>query len=164
MQNVKLREKSIKEHTGEQSFILGRDYAQRRAIFDTKLQGLVLKARCEGSRQEPYRVWARLEPKGSVVESGCSCPNGGRCKHVAALLLYWRAQPEEFLRLLPISELLAAQSKEALYELVLKFLQRAPELEDLLEVPLIEGDKPRYQSELEASRRQLSAVREALAA
>src|SRR5436190_19421672 len=102
MQNIKLREKSIREHTGEQSLELGRDYAQRRAIFDTKQQGPVLKARCEGSRPEPYRLWARLEPKGSVVESGCSCPMEGRCKHVAALLLCWRAQPDEFLRVMPV--------------------------------------------------------------
>jgi uncharacterized Zn finger protein len=157
MQNIKLREKSIREHTGEQSLELARDYAQRRAIFDTKQQGSVLKARCEGSRPEPYRLWARLDPKGSVVESSCSCPIGGRCKHVAALLLCWRSQPDEFLRLVPISDFLASQSKEELQELIAKMLQRAPELEDLLEVPLIESEAHQYQSELEATRRQISA-------
>jgi hypothetical protein len=58
---------------------------------------MTLKARCRGTLPEPYRVWATLDERRVVVAS-CSCPVGatGRCKHVGALLLAWKYQPDRF--------------------------------------------------------------------
>ena len=59
--------------------------------------GNTLKAWCQGSRPQPYRLWATYSAAG-IEEAHCSCPVGlgGRCKHVAALLLTWSDQPDSF--------------------------------------------------------------------
>src|SRR3712207_3561600 len=71
--------------TGETSIQRGSPYVGD-AVFDTRRTGATLKARCQGTAAQPYRVTATLGTTG-VTQSTCSCPVGGRCKHVAALLL-----------------------------------------------------------------------------
>ena len=44
----------------------GRSYAEGGAVFDTRRQGPTLKARCEGSLPEAYRVSATLDDGGTV--------------------------------------------------------------------------------------------------
>lgn len=44
-----------------------------------------LRARCQGSQPSPYTVRVTLEVD-EYVDSRCSCPTGGGCKHVAAVL------------------------------------------------------------------------------
>src|SRR5437879_3172855 len=94
----KVAVKTIRSLVGEQSFERGEEYFRSGAIFDAKRQGRTLKARCEGSRDEAYRVRVTFDEEGKIAEGDCSCPagDGGSCKHVAALLLSWRARPEEF--------------------------------------------------------------------
>jgi hypothetical protein len=52
---------------------------------------LRIALRCVGSAAQPYRVTATLTTSGGIAASTGSCPVGGRCKHVAALLLAWLA-------------------------------------------------------------------------
>jgi uncharacterized Zn finger protein len=155
---MRIKEKNIREHTGEQSLLLGREYAQRGAIFDTKQQGDRIKARCEGSRSEAYRLWARIDNAGNIIESGCACPVAGRCKHVAALLLVWRSQPEDFIQLTPLHEWMARRSHQELQSLITQMLSRAPELEDLIETPTPKNNAPSVRRELDANRRQIRAL------
>src|SRR5579883_493340 len=88
--------REIKSAFDAGSYTRGAAYADRGAVFDTRRQGATLKARCHGRQGGPYRVEVTL--KGArVLRSQCSCPIGGGCKHVVALLLTWRAHPGRFI-------------------------------------------------------------------
>ncbi|MEM7017936.1 MAG: SNF2-related protein, partial [Pseudomonadota bacterium] len=61
------------------------------------VDGVILKAKVEGSEYEPYHVEVEVTrtPRGHVeFESTCSCPVGHRCKHSAAALLKALDTPE----------------------------------------------------------------------
>ncbi|XP_065919398.1 uncharacterized protein [Dysidea avara] len=51
----------------------------------------IVTCQCYGSESTPYKAECRLSESGSIVGSNCSChygtSNGGRCKHVIAMLL-----------------------------------------------------------------------------
>jgi uncharacterized Zn finger protein len=119
---------------GETSLARGRPYVAR--MLDQRRTGLELKARCVGSAAQPYRVTADLTTSGGVAASTCSCPVGGRCKHVAALLLAWLAEPDAFLEVEPLDASLERRDKADLIALIRQMLARHPELETLLELPL----------------------------
>jgi uncharacterized Zn finger protein len=68
-------EADIQRWVGEPYFGRGRQYFHEGNIFDTRLQGQALKARCLGSQLQPYRVQAHLGPAG-LVSADCSCPVG----------------------------------------------------------------------------------------
>jgi len=123
-------EDDILERVGERSFERGRRYFLQGAIFDARRQGSTLKAYCEGSRPEPYRVRVTFTSKG-IKEAECSCPvgSGGRCKHVAALLLTWLHRPEEFREVEELDKALERRSKSELIALIKQMLLRRPELE-----------------------------------
>jgi hypothetical protein len=61
---------------------------------------------------------------------------GGGCKHVVALLLAWVHKPEEFSARQPVDTVLAGKTKDELIALVQAMLQREPELERLLDLPM----------------------------
>ena len=75
-----LTEADIRRWTGEESFKRGQRYFGQDAILHPRRAGLMLKAQCQGSRSQPYRVQVTLEPKG-IASGDCSCPvgGGGRC-------------------------------------------------------------------------------------
>jgi uncharacterized Zn finger protein len=92
-----VREGTIRKFAGERIFTRGQEYAYSGAIFDTRRQGMTLRSRCQGSQVEAYRVQVTFDEEG-ISDADCSCPAGsaGGCKHVAALLLTWLAEPEAF--------------------------------------------------------------------
>ena len=57
----KITEKLVRDRVGERSFTLGERYYREGAIFNPRRQGRTLKARCEGSRAEAYRVEATFD-------------------------------------------------------------------------------------------------------
>jgi hypothetical protein len=118
---------------GETSLARGRPYVAR--LLDQRRTGSELKARCVGSAAQPYRVTATLTTSGVVAASTCSCPVGGRCKHIAALLLAWLAEPDAFLEIEPLDASLERRDKAELIALIRQMLARHPELETLLELP-----------------------------
>ncbi len=126
-----INEQTIRTLVGEQSFQRGQQYFRNDAIFDTRRQGMTLKARCEGSRPEAYRVEVTFNDTG-VANAFCSCPIGGYCKHVAALLLTWLDRPEEFIEQPDVDTILERYDKPELIALVKRMLQREPDLESLL--------------------------------
>ncbi len=133
----KIHEKAIRARIDARSFEKGQSYFRAGAIFDTKRQGRTIKARCEGSQAEAYRVKASFDEKG-ITSAECSCPvgGGGHCKHVAALLLTWRERPEEFVEIEELEASLEHRSKPELIAMIKQMLIRDPDLEILLETPL----------------------------
>ena len=126
----------IRERVGERSFERGMQYFRSGAIFDTRLQGATLKARCHGSQGGPYRLEVTLNAEG-VAHAHCSCPvgGGGYCKHTAALLLTWLERPDQFAEREEPDAALERRSKAELIALVKQMLRQEPELEWLLETP-----------------------------
>lgn len=129
-----LTEEDIQLLCTERSFERGEDYYWRGAIREPLLQGNTLRALCEGSQYEPYRVMARLDEEG-VAWADCSCPYdwGGYCKHIVALLLTWVHNPGEFAVIPQTEELLARMGREELIEVIEAMLEREPDLIHLLE-------------------------------
>ncbi|MYA04463.1 MAG: hypothetical protein F4Y37_07605 [Caldilineaceae bacterium SB0664_bin_22] len=92
-----VNEEAISDWVGPQDFQLGHSYLEDGAILEPRLQGCTLKAWCQGSRSQPYRLRVTYSAEG-IEEADCSCPvgGGGRCKHVGVLLLAWLDQPDAF--------------------------------------------------------------------
>ncbi len=135
-------------------FERGVGYYHRGNIFDTVRRGNRLEAHCHGSMPNPYRVVAELG-EGGIVWDDCSCPIGGGCKHVAALLLTWVHQPEAFTTKEEVDALLENKSKTELIALVQEMLKRAPELDILLDLPSVRGDAVGEPIDPEPYRRQV---------
>jgi uncharacterized Zn finger protein len=136
-----ISEVDIQNWVGPTSFKRGQAYFRQGSILNPRRQGRKLKANCMGSSAPSYRVEVNLGSDG--IEWGeCSCPVGasGHCKHVACLLLTWLDAPHTFKVIEDLDESLERRSKEELIALIHRMLQRDPELEILLELPLPEGD------------------------
>jgi uncharacterized Zn finger protein len=129
-----LSESDLKRWISAESLVRGRRYFANGAIVSPRRVGATLKAECTGSRPTPYRVEATLGPKG-IVADDCSCPIGGRCKHVAALLYTWIDDPDAFTTMDDVDTLLAKRSQAELTDLIHKMIDRYPDLELLLELP-----------------------------
>jgi uncharacterized Zn finger protein len=152
----KLIETDIQHWTGAASFGRGRSYFRRGRISHPRRQGNTLKADCQGSRAQPYRVEIILGPDG-IDGGNCSCPvgSGGRCKHAAALLLTWLNEPGVFIEVSDRETKLAQLGKEELITLIGKMLDRYPDLEMLLELPVPTPADARAPLDTETIRRQV---------
>ncbi len=126
-----ITEEDVRDFVGEGSFQRGQKYFRDNRIFDTRRAGMALKAKCEGSRSTPYRVEVTFDNT-DIVDTDCSCPVGGYCKHVVALLLTWLAEPDEFIEQQDIDTLLQQCEKDELITLIKQMLRRDPDLEYLL--------------------------------
>lgn len=136
---MKLTKTTIKNHVGSQSYQRGENYWRNNTVFNSRLAenqaGLtVLKADCYGSYDNAYRVQATVSDK-QIVSSDCTCPVGGNCKHVAAMLLLWIDNPDAFYESEPVAERLQNYSKEQLIDLIQRMVDREPDLEPLLDMP-----------------------------
>jgi len=155
----KLNESDIRRWIGGRSFERGQGYFQRGHIVNPRRQGNTLKARCLGSRSQPYHVETTLGPEGIVVGQ-CSCPvgTGGHCKHAAALLLTWLHQPDAFLVMEELEEALNRRSKADLIALIRRMVARYPDLEMLLELPVVGDAGATPPLDPEVIRRQVNSV------
>ena len=133
-------DETISSWVGLRNLHLGRSYVENGSVFDQRIQGATLKARCQGSLPQPYRLRAVLGD-GRVEDADCSCPvgGGGRCKHVGALLLTWSEQPEAFRVMAELDADLEQRSKGELVVLIKRMLQLQPDLESLLEIGIPGG-------------------------
>ena len=127
----------VQDWVGPVAYRRGQWYHRQGRITHPRYLGHELRALCRGQAREPYRVQARLGPRG-VLAASCTCPAGrdGRCKHVAALLLLWVADPEVFAPTLPVAQRLRTWSREALIALITAWVERYPDLEAW--IPLFE--------------------------
>jgi uncharacterized Zn finger protein len=150
--------RAVRDWSGDGEVRKGRPYADADTITGAVLQGDTLKASVQGTADKPYRTWARLAG-GKVAAADCSCPvgGGGRCKHVAALLLRYVEEPDEFTEVEAIDANLQARDKAELIALIKQMFRRAPELESLLSVPL-PGSKRKTPADPKVYRRQAAEV------
>ncbi len=151
----RLSEADIRQLSNEQSFSRGKNYYRSGALFELIRRGNEIRAYCEGSSYEPYRVSATLGQQ-SLENTFCTCPYdwGGLCKHLVALLLAWVHEPDSFHTIPPLDELLADRSKDELIGLIKEMLKRQPDLVRLLELPVQPGRQTPL--DLDAFRRQIS--------
>ncbi len=126
-----ITENDVLALVGERSFELGKQYFHANAVSDTQREGSLLKGRCEGSHSTPYRVEIVFDDE-AIVDTTCSCPLEGNCKHVAALLLTWLAQPETFVERKNVDIILQQLEKSALIALIKNMLRQEPDLEDMV--------------------------------
>lgn len=129
----RLTEAQIRKLATEQSFQRGDRYYQQGRILNPMRQEAALWADCQGS--DLYHPRVTLGKQG-IVSADCTCPYdwGGLCKHQVALLLAYVHQPDTFHAIPPLSEMLAARSREDLIELVELMVQRYPNLLSLVEL------------------------------
>ena len=145
--------------TGPRSLQLGRSYFENEAIFDLRRQGSSLKASCQGSMPQPYRLRVAFGAQG-IEDAHCSCPVGrrGRCKHIGALLLAWLDQPDAFRTVPELDVDLERRGKDELIALIKRMLRLEPDLETLLEETPPGGDRRSAPVNPETYRRQVSSA------
>ena len=131
----RLSEDLIKRYVPDPSFGRGRSYYRNGAIFDTVRRGNQIEGFCAGSTPEPYQVKVTLTKNG-IAGNECSCPVGGSCKHVVALLLTWVHAPDRFEARDSVDAMLERKSKYELTALIKEMLKRSPELERLIDLPV----------------------------
>lgn len=114
-----LNRSSIQNYVGFLSFQRGEVYAKGGAIQYGKRKQHLLSALCQGHEFNPYHVEVLLTQEG-IEHSYCSCPvgGGGKCKHVAALLLTWLENPELFTQWEELKETLVHYQNADLLELI----------------------------------------------
>lgn len=148
----KISEKEIKERVGNKSFEKGKRYFQNDAIYEVRRIKTTLKASCEGSYDNEYRLWIKFN-KVRIEEAECSCPvgGGGCCKHIAALLLTWSAHPEEFPEVPDPEKILDVLEKNDLIDLIKRMLRFDPQLELMLQAQEKDGDNSKiYEKQADA--------------
>jgi hypothetical protein len=146
----------IRNWVGEKSFGRSRSYVGR-SIFDTRRTGMTLKARCQGTDDQPYTVKATLDAHG-IVSDDCSCPVGSHCKHVAALLQTWLNDPEAFIEVEALDQTLERRDKAELIEIIHRMVDRYPDLELMLELPTVVADKQGQPLDAKLMRQQINNI------
>jgi uncharacterized Zn finger protein len=127
----------ILRQVGEASVHKAKPYLNRDAWSDLRVQADTIKGRCQGQAPDPYRVTVTIVGT-DIEDAECSCPAGagGHCKHVAALLLFYREHPDMFVEVEELDAALERRSKGELVALIRRMIRRSPDLESLLESPL----------------------------
>ena len=154
-----INEDTILGWVGSRNFQEGLSYFTNRAITNPRRQGEALKAWCQGSMPQPYRLTVAFGPRG-IGEADCSCPvgSGGHCKHVGALLHAWLNQPGSFQEVAELETDLEKRSKPELIALIKLMLKFYPDLETMLEAPLPGQDRDGAPVNPESYRRQITAA------
>ena len=130
-----ITEMDVQNWVGARSFQKGVRYFEDDTILNPRRRGKCLIAECQGSQPAPYRVEIRLGLDG-ILEGHCTCAagEGGHCKHAAALLLTWLEEPDVFLEVPELEQMLENRTKAELIALVQQMVSRHPDLEQLLEL------------------------------
>lgn len=129
----RLTEAQVKKLTDAGSFERGQRYFNNGSVLEPMLQGNELRAQCAGSEYEPYELSVTFNKQG-VTEMDCSCPRGGACKHLVALLLTYIYQPEAIHRVPPLKVMLAERKREELMEIISQMIKREPKLVSVIEL------------------------------
>jgi hypothetical protein len=156
-QEMKITEALIQSHCGADNVSRGRPYYKQGAVVERTRMGNTIQAKCYGSLPTPYRITVTLANQ-RLLAADCSCPvgNGGRCKHVAALLFAWLHEPESFSEMETLADLLSSRSQESLVQLILQMVQREPDLEALIRLP--PPQEPRQSLDAELVARQVRRI------
>jgi len=128
----RLTEDAIRGLADDSSFERGMEYYLNGAIHGPVRQGTELRGYCEGSQSKPYQVRVSLGIGGTTA-SYCTCPRGGFCKHIVALLLKYVHDPDSFREIPPLATMLASLSRDDLAGLVEVMVEREPSLMEMVE-------------------------------
>lgn len=136
---------AVRAWVGDFEIGKGRPYAET-AVFGCRWEEARgdLIAYVRGSRVRPYMVCVHVGGRwnntanGTVRHAFCQCPvgEGGKCKHVAAVLLAYLEDPARFPETMHADDTLDARSRDELLVLVERLFHFAPELKPLLAVPM----------------------------
>ncbi len=135
------------EHVGRlvdgSSFMHGSDYYESGNIRNPVRKGKKLRGECYGSREQPYKIRVVLKD-GGIEDASCSCPRGGFCKHIVALLLQYVHEPDSFENIQSLNTTLARLTKEELIALIADLVLREPSLASAigLAVGTSKGESP----------------------
>lgn len=138
--SMPLTEADIEAQTDGGSYSRGRTYFRQGRIHETVLRDDTIEALCQGSDYAPYRVRATLLSRGESGENprdfSCTCPRGGFCKHIVALLLTWIDDPDRFEVRRPLADQLGERSREELIAMIRQMVARYPDLERIVDMPM----------------------------
>ncbi len=136
-----IKQTDVQNWTDDVYFQRGQAYYGQGAIYDQRRQGMTLTSKCAGS-QAPFYRQEVLFSSHQIESAQCSCPvgEGGHCKHTVALLLTWVHAPDSFQETESLDAVLEKRSKAELIGIIKEMLEQEPDLESLLELPLIEGE------------------------
>jgi len=137
----RIKESAVRRWADEVYFQRGQNYFEQGAIYDQRRQGMTLKSKCSGTQAPFYRQEVVFNSHG-IESAECSCPvgEGGHCKHTVALLLTWVNNPDSFQESEPLDVSLEKRSNAELIAIIKEMLEQEPDLESLLELPLVEGN------------------------
>lgn len=97
--NSPVAESIVHTWVGEVQFNRGLNYVVQGMLKQSRRRGFVISALCEGKRNGPqkYRVRATVV-EGKIEEAFCTCSIGkyGVCPHIAAILIHYSRNPEQF--------------------------------------------------------------------
>lgn len=142
MSEPKTFRESLLQWSGAGALGRAAEVLARGALFDTRRTGPTLRARCHGTEGGVYHPTLTLSDAGDAVVAGhCTCPAGaeGRCKHAAALGLRFDAAPDSFALVAPLAEALRGRSRAELVTLIGQMVERHPELDALVTLPMPGG-------------------------
>ncbi len=137
-----ITESDIVNWTDDVYFKRGQSYYAHGVIYEQRRQGMTLTSKCSGSQAPFYRQEVLFDAQG-IKSAECSCPvgEGGYCKHAVALLLTWINDPDSLQEVEAIDRILEKHSKTELFALIKQMLEQEPDLESLLELPLVAGQE-----------------------
>jgi uncharacterized Zn finger protein len=118
----------IVNYCGKKAYERGKEYLDTRSLCVAYREWATLKALCQGSAASGYVTKVAFDD-GGIVHSSCTCYSNtfGPCKHIAALLLAWHANPSSFPDRSQWSERLKKVRKKELIELIEKIVALYPE-------------------------------------
>ncbi|NWF68873.1 MAG: SWIM zinc finger family protein [Chloroflexi bacterium] len=156
---AKLTVQQVRQRAGDQNFARGQNYYYDDAIYNTVQRGNQIEALCQGSADEPYRVKAVIDDSG-IASTSCTCPYdyGGDCKHIVALLLTYVSNPEKFTQVPKVKDVLRERSRDELIVLIQRMVERHPDLEPLLEMPLPRKKQAKTPINVDTFRQQIHKV------
>ena len=122
-------EDDIAELCAPKVFARGQKIFEDGALSETTRIGDELRALCEGSDLEPYRLSVKLTSQ-NIGALYCTCPYdyGGPCKHLVALLLAWVHTPEIFGSESALLPQLLKCERDELAQLIVQLVEIEPKL------------------------------------
>jgi len=112
-----LDENNIIKRFGYSTFNKGKEYYNENRVITALIDGDLLQGLVVGTRV--YRVTVSL----SDLSNRCSCPLGGDCKHVVALLLFYLNDNDSVIDTIKLKAELRERSKEELINIIIKALE-----------------------------------------
>ena len=88
---MNLSARNIRRYVGAASFERGSNYLTAGSVLSCSVEDDSVHGKVSGSEEAPYDTKFEVD-KGEIINSSCSCPLGGVCKHVAALGLKFLVQ------------------------------------------------------------------------